>query len=110
MHILKVLGLLTVLLTGNPGLAFANPEAISFEETASNSYLFAEEFQEPGESILTGTPNPLSFHQFQALHIPDFEFRSSYYALRAKIYISNSAFIDPAGDVQEIIFPFHTFL
>lgn len=110
MQFLKVLGLLTLLVTGNLEYAFATYEKISHEELVTGESQYVEVNQDPGASMLTGSYNSLIFNHTQCSVVVNFDLRSSYTAVLANTYIFYSAQILPALDVQEIIFPFHTFL
>ncbi len=110
MQFLKVLGLLSILVTSNPAFAMAISEELHYQEDSSNSPQFYEELQVLGESILTGPSNLLVPQPYSASSVPDFVFRGSNSARKANAYFRYSATIKPALDIQKIIFPFHTFL
>ncbi|CAN5189602.1 hypothetical protein BH23BAC2_BH23BAC2_06610 [soil metagenome] len=110
MQFFKVLGLLTLLVAGNLEFAFAHYEQGSYEEALTSDFQYVEDLQDLGESTLTGPSSTLVFNLSQDYGIQDFKFRSFNIAVQAKTYIYFSAFIVPALNLQEIIFPFHTFL
>lgn len=110
MQFLKVLGLLSFLVTSNLASALAFYEELHHQEDSSNTPQFYEELQAQGESILTGPSNLLVPQPYTASNVPDFVFRGLNSATIANGYIRYSATIKPGLDMQKILFPFHTFL
>lgn len=110
MQFLKVLGLLSFLVTSNQAFAVAFYEELHYQEDSSNSPKFQEELQGLGESILTGPSSLLAPQPFSDFSTADFVFRGFNSALKAHDYIRYSATINPGLNTQKIIFPFHTFL
>ena len=110
MRFLKVLGLLSFLVTSSLVYASANFEELHHQEESSNSPQFHEVIQNVGESILTAISNTFVPYTNAAFSTPDFVFRGSYSARIANDYIRYSATIKPGLDIRKILFPYHTFL
>jgi len=110
MQFLRVLGLLSFLVTGNLAFAISIDEDLRFPEDSSSSMQFNEELQDLGESTFTGTSVILVLQPVYVFNVSDFVFRGSNSAQKANDYICYSATIKPGLDIQKIIFPFHTFL
>lgn len=110
MQFLKVLGLLSFLVTSNLSYALAIHEEFHHQEESSNAPQFHEVLQDAGESILTTLSNPLVLPPDFAFSEPDFVFRGSNSARKANDYIRYSATIKPGLDIRKILFPYHTFL
>ncbi|MFN4764527.1 hypothetical protein ACKGJN_15460 [Gillisia sp. Q332] len=110
MQFLKVLGLLSFLVTSNLAYAIAIYEKSHHQEDSSNFPQINQELQVAWESILTAPSNLLFSHPNSAFGEPDFVFRGSNSARKANAYIRYAATIKPGLDKQKIIFPFHTFL
>lgn len=110
MQFLKVLGLLSFLVTSNLASAFAIYEELHYQEDSSSSTQFHEILQDSGESILTAYSFPFFPNLNSSFPTTDFVFRGSNSVRKANDYIRYSATIKPGLDIWEIIFPFHTFL
>lgn len=110
MQFLKVLGLLSFLVTGNLAFAISFDEEFYLQEDSSGSLQFEEKSQDLGESTLTGPSVILVVQPISAFTVSDFAFRGFISARKANDYICYSATIKPGLDIQKIIFPFHTFL
>lgn len=110
MQFLKVLGLLSFLVTSNLAFALAIYEEFHHQEDSSNTPQFYEELQAQGESILTGPSNLYAPQLNSDSGTEDFFFRGFNSARKANDYIRYSVTIKPGLSIGKIIFPFHTFL
>lgn len=110
MQFLRVLGLLSFLVTSNLAFAISIEKDLHFPEDSSSSMQFNEELQDLGESTLTGPSGILILQPISTFKVSDFVFRGYNFARKAKDYIFYSASIKPGLNIQKIIFPFHTFL
>lgn len=110
MEFLKILGLLSILVTSNPAFAMAIFEELHHQGDSSNNPQIQEEMLDLGESILTGSHNFPGLQSFPVFSAANFNFRGSNSVQIANDYIRYSATIKPSLDIQKVIFPFHTFL
>ena len=109
MNQVRIIALLLLLLSGN-SFGFAIPAGIdpgSFDN--DNAYHFTEDYQDLSYSHLE-TPLDLNTQRIPvgAVTVPVLE--NTRETSRSKSYFSRSFLIEPGLGLEDIIFPFHTFL
>lgn len=110
MKFLKIFYFILLLLSGYAGSAVSFVEEFDFSDDNLITAQVSQDIQEQLQSTLT-TPPAIDTNSFTGKYSQlNFVLRSQYKANEAEIYISWSRSIDPSLGVQEIIFPFHSFL
>lgn len=109
MHFFRTIGFLMLLISGYSGNAFTHLDSFDLIDQDQILVDVSEDIRELSPSTLAG---PNGFDSSRPLFFPlqNFSCQSFYTTRKANLYIIFSRTIDPALDVAEIIFPFHSFL